>query len=59
MKTPIQEFIDRLKLDFNLSFSNNIIEEYLEKEKQVIIEAFENWLNYPDGDKYYNEKFKQ
>lgn len=58
--TAMQDFIDRLKNDFGFVVSNNVTEMYLEKEKQQIIDSFNEGSL--DSDKfgmiYYNETFK-
>ena len=70
MKTPMQELIEWMK---NLDNRNLQIARYdldlkindlLEKEKQIIIEAVDYGQKYHegfdfDGKQYYNETFKQ
>lgn len=85
MKTPIQELIDELTMEEKYTLVSNIEEDraykqgirnaiiaatsYLESEKKVITEAWENGYNQGacvnedknkyHGSQYYNEKFKQ
>ncbi len=71
MKTPMQELINRL--DYLIELSNDTLYEFglkaakkeaeqmLEKEKEVIIMAYETGDKYKTeipGENYYNETFK-
>lgn len=38
-KTAVTKLIERLKDDWNISLSDNVVEFYLEKEKEQIIKA--------------------
>lgn len=59
--TAMQEFIDRLKNDFNFVVSNNVTEMYLEKEKQHLYDFYDHGYENPNviGEQYYNETFKK
>lgn len=69
MKTPMQEFFDRIeKFHGNNWIPKKEKETYLEKEKQVVVDAHnigweEGFTADPKrhtqtGDEYYNETFK-
>lgn len=68
MKTPLQELIEFIESGSADSGPDKdtqtvIIEfanELLEKEKQTVVDAFNmgHEARFPDGDCYYNEKFK-
>lgn len=73
MKTAMQEWFDELKS--NYPYLADIVyqkgfQKYLEKEKEQIIDAYENGsdhgmdviehgLDYFHGEEYYNEKYNQ
>ena len=59
--TAMQEFIDRLKNDFNFVVSNNITEMYLEKEKQQIVDAYRigKIEQKENSEQYYKETYKK
>ena len=68
MKTPIQELIDKWKQEKGSYIPNapifqefiNDAKEMLEKEKEVIITAYETGDKYKteiSGENYYNETF--
>jgi len=57
MKTAMQEFIND-----TLEGKAKELEHYIEKEKQMIIDAYMQWYdgsNDNAGEQYYNETFKQ
>lgn len=56
MKTVLTEFLEELK-EHGFYPSELKIKELLEKEKQQIIEAYENGQNMMEGGHYYNETF--
>jgi len=67
MKTPLEEAIKEISEDFNIEFNKDYINEFLEKEKQVIIDIY-NWglvnqIKHPhknmNGVDYYNETFNK
>ena len=63
MKTATGEFIERLKTDFGFVVSENVTNEYLEKEKQQLIDTYidgqsHGFNHYKDGEDYYNQVFK-
>jgi hypothetical protein len=65
MKTSVEWLTEKLRVEFGFVFSNNILEQAKEIEKQQIIDAFnlgqqkeakqEFWTK---GEQYYNENFK-
>jgi len=71
MKTPIKELIDDLaKIPNGIKVSENMKSYFIEKEKQMIIDALEygNRKGYDEhiltasfdmAEQYYNETFKQ
>jgi hypothetical protein len=42
MKTAVTQLIERLKNDWNIVLSDNVVEFYLKEEKDQIINAFGN-----------------
>lgn len=62
MKTAMQEAIDYLR-EFNLEASAIILEDkFIEKEKEQIIEAFEQGLEFgfpTNGSNYFNKTYNQ
>jgi len=73
MKTPMQEIENYIKMYFAEVYAESIpndmrekIKNQIEKEKQMIIDAYESRPFYLDADnvpptaeQYYNETFKQ
>ena len=68
MKTAMQELIDeleRVRLMTNMNFVIRIATDLLEKEKEQIIETFDNGIYVgtyavdKDGEQYYNQTFNQ
>jgi hypothetical protein len=70
MKTPMQEFITEIQDRFLLSINENLINSFLEKEKQQIISSYnkgqKDFANYDperhgneckNGEQYYQETF--
>ena len=60
-QTAVEWLYEKLWKEFNFSFSNNILEEAKEIEKQQIIDAyrFPNTLVDMSSEQYYNETFKK
>ena len=57
MKTAMEQLIYELEVD-GYQFDNNILEKYVEKEKQQIIEAYSAGEIRPyNGIKYYDSTF--
>jgi uncharacterized protein (DUF2164 family) len=68
MKTAMQELIDeleRVRLMTNMNFVIRIATDLLEKEKEQIIETFDNGIYVgtyavdKDGEEYYNQTYNQ
>ena len=65
MKTAVKQLIERLKNDWNIVLSDNVVDFYLEKEKEQItdsyIEGCRKGFNSfgEDSEKYYNETYTQ
>jgi hypothetical protein len=61
MKTAVEWLTEKLRVEFGFVFSNNILEQAKEMEKQHIIDAFdvacedENRI----GQEYYNQTFNK
>jgi hypothetical protein len=61
MNTPIEELIENLDKVW-ITIPQPFIDEYLEKERQVIIEAYNQCsesLISGDAEQYYNETFNK
>jgi len=60
-QTAVEWLYEKLWKEFNFSFSNNILEEAKEIEKQQIKDAyrFPNTLVDMSSEQYYNETFKK
>lgn len=61
--TAMQEFLENIRKEHGLCFSNNVVDNYLEKEKQQIIDACNafgnlNGVDEKDFKQYYNETYK-
>ena len=64
--TAVEWLYEKIWKEFNFSFSNNILEQAKEMEKQQIINAYHrgyaNSISVPNKgynpEKYYNETFK-
>jgi hypothetical protein len=64
MKTAIQEMIERLEKSgfFLISYDYDIFNEALEKEKEQIIDAYNNGQQIPPfeyAEQYYNQTYNQ
>jgi hypothetical protein len=68
MKTAMQELIEELKTNdvahgmYWIKQPDEFFEKYLEKEKEQIIEAFEQGLEFgfpTNGSNYFNKTFNQ
>lgn len=64
MKTPMQEAIKIIEEAYNIEIDYGFKEVYLEKEKQVIIDAYTDAAcdyggDGQDSQNYYKEKFNQ
>jgi len=59
-QTAVEWLYEKLWKEFNFSFSNNVLEEAKEIEKQQIKDAyrFPNTLVDMSSEQYYNETFK-
>lgn len=62
MKTPIQDILEYIQETHHLKLSDNRQIELLEKEKQIIIDAYVkacDWHETPkeDAEKYFNQTF--
>ncbi len=63
-QTAVEWLREKLWKEFNFSFSDNILEQAKEMEKQEIIDAY--WSSYKEGqysgdktaDEYYNQTYK-
>jgi len=65
-QTSIEWLTEKLRIEFGFVFSNNILEQAIEMEKQQIIDAHIKGHNAPsstiknyEAEQYYNETFKQ
>jgi hypothetical protein len=64
--TAVEWLTEKLRIEFGFAFSNNILEQAKEMEKEQIINAFNNGFSTTQWDKikenkaeqYYNETFK-
>ena len=65
METAVEWLTEKLRIEFGFSFSNNILEQAKEMEKQQITDAYvaggEKGFNKfgEDYEKYYIETFKK
>ena len=65
MKTAVTQLIERLKKDWNIVLSDNVVEFYLAEEKDQItnsyIEGCRKGFNSfgEDSEKFYNETYTQ
>lgn len=62
MKTAMQEFFEFFESKTSLRIGSDIKKEFLEKEKQQTVDAWENGdmvNHFISGQEYYNETFKQ
>ena len=59
-QTAVEWLREKLWKEFNFIFSDNILEQAKEMEKQQIVEAYDkNKMGRVDyGEQYYNETFK-
>jgi len=63
-QTAVEWLTEKLIVEFGFAFSNNILEQAIEIEKQQIIKTWYDCKlsmiekNPTDADQYYNEKFK-
>ena len=61
-QTAVEWLREKLWKEFNFSFSDNILEQAKEMEKEHIINAYDMGHNeydiYRNGQNYYNETFK-
>ena len=64
-QTAVTQFIERLEKDWNIFLSNNVVEKYLELEKEQITDAYleggRKGFNFfgDDFEKYYEETYTQ
>jgi hypothetical protein len=65
-QTPVEWLTEKLRIEFGFVFSNNILEQAKEMEKQQIKDAYETAIetdiyNTPlkVAEQYFNETFKQ
>ncbi len=62
--TAVEWLTEKLRIEFGFVFSNNILEQAKEMEKQQIIDAYEEGFNNAyfsnplNPEQYYNETFK-
>ena len=69
MKTAVTQLIERLKKDWNIVLSDNVVEFYLREEQDQIRNAYTNKCDFYScedkkencvcGLKYYNETYTQ
>jgi hypothetical protein len=68
-QTAVEWLTEKLRIEFGLVFSNNILDEAKEMEKQQIVDAYNIGFIYPikfdfknnksqDAEQYYNETFR-
>jgi hypothetical protein len=57
-QTAVEWLYEKLWKEFNFSFSNNILEQAKEMEKQQIINAL-HYFGIENAEQYYNETFKK
>jgi len=59
--TAVEWLTEKLRTEFGFAFSNNILEQAKEIERQQIIDAFEcspyNRFGMDIGEEYYNETY--
>lgn len=64
-KTPIQELISAITQNGHIIINQTLIDTYLEKEKQQIIEAHKDGFEenvrptHETSEQYYNEKYNK
>jgi hypothetical protein len=64
-QTPVEWLTEKLRIEFGFVFSNNILEQAKEMEKEQIIDAYQQGFNNAyfsdplNKEQYYNETFKQ
>jgi hypothetical protein len=60
-QTAVEWLTEKLKIEFGLVFSNNILDEAKEMEKKQIVDAVnsQRQLGWDEkGEQYYNETYK-
>ncbi len=58
-QTAVDWLTEKLKIEFGFVFSNNILQQVKEMEKQQIVTAYNKAGAFKFGKEYYNETFKQ